>query len=288
MNLTTESMQNDDSSSRLGAAPYIPTEPVSQSNGTVEFSSDEIVIHNDVSKHSIELKNNKNNFNDKRKSYKTNRRQTEELIANDRHGAIEAESQPRQRSSSFIGDKAQNLRSMVAGLESKLENKAVTLVSMFNAKRSESPALEETVEKKEMKVKFRRQEKELETTDDEKEYSRMSARTPEGKSRHSQLDKIVSPTVINRVPGRKATIRSIDPEMKQHTRNEQVEKVEEKAKETKTQKEKGAVNSIAGRISPKLNSTARSLISMFESKQSTSSPLTPHNEYWQYTGKMKK
>lgn len=189
----------------------------------------------------------------------------------ERHNAIhksnqsinnEIEGQVPKSASTFIGEKAQNLRSMV---ESKLENGAVSLVSIFNAKRSTTPSASESTRKR---VTF---------TDVNDEKKTEYAGRHENKESVNDVDSMISPTIINVVHSRKGSVKPLNIVTQQESGDAQVEGVKSEGKST----------SLAGRISPTINATARSLITMFESKKSSTSPITPQNEYWQYTGKLK-
>ena len=70
---------------------------------------------------------------------------------------------------SFIGERAQNFKSMVVeGIGSKLENGAGALVSIFNSKRSNSPTTTSTMGARERKVFFADEDMDIEANSSKK------------------------------------------------------------------------------------------------------------------------
>ena len=177
---------------------------------------------------------------------------------------------------------------MVAGLESKLENGAASLVQRFNnTKRTGSPTTTSPNNSIRKKVQFSSKAiamNETSTSDAKSmqtsnRYSNSQRETNNGTSKFNSM---ISPTIINRIPGRKPPQIST-----QDVSTHAGDTTAEKKVARQDQQQSASAIPIVERISPKINSTARSLISMFESKKSNSAPITPQNEYWQYTGKLK-
>ncbi len=290
---TMESVNEGSSLNRLGAAPYDPLESMSQPQPQPQpmvGSTDHI--------DSAVLETSEREFDDiEHDSYDMGAGRSEDNVIIDQkqtdkqYRPKEAEIQRQQRSSSFIGERAQNLKSMVVeGIGSKLETGAGALVSIFNSKRSNSPTT--SMGAKERKVFFADEDIDIEANSvqntrsnvyaDQKTKTNFSGeqKVNEQSITSPTREEIVSPTVINRVPGRKASPRLYSTPQEQQSGDKPVEASNEKLVERKSP-------TLSGRLSPRINTTARSLISMFESKKSSSSPITPQNEYWQYTGKLK-
>jgi len=283
--------------SRLGAAPYNPEESMIEvAKLKKEQSNHQNNVPKDQKREHVGLKNPK-----------------------EQQQIMSSMDVKKGQDSNFMTNGAHNFRSMVAGLETKLENGAVSLVSMFNANRTEkerpemsssvrNPNSNRTKESPKMSSSVRKPTSMTKTATGSNDKNSNLMKN-NGKSRPDAItkssplydnsrstkksslsvDTMISPSAINnRFSGRKVN------ELKaKNNNNSQGGKSSAETlnfnKATATSMKtplKSSSPPSTGRVSP-LNASARSLISMFESKKSNSAPITPQNEYWQYTGKLR-